>query len=190
MKNNMLSQSIPGGLLRLTNLESIDLANNFLSQYLPGFNRSVPLRNLRRFSVFNNRLTGQNDFEEDDTFKNATTPKLEELNLAKNYLPGRMLSGWGSLTGLKSLSLFENSFEDKIPVSFSALKNLERLFLANNKLAGSLEYAPNERFDGKKWPNLIVLSLSGNQLTGKFEPGVLNRTNFSALEGLFIDDNK
>jgi len=93
---------------------------------------------------------------------------LRILRLGNNAIHGTIPTEISQLNHLRELSLHDNFLSGTIPpVSPSALKRLE---LSNNMLTGDLHELPFI-------PNLHVLNLASNQLTGKF-PRKLGKSTF------------
>jgi len=97
---------------------------------------------------------------------------VTEINLSDNQLTGT-IPNFSALPNLEWLYLSSNQLTGRIP-NFSTLSNLQGLHLWNNQLTGTI---PNF----SALPNLEVLSLSNNQLTGTIP-------NFSALPNLEMLD--
>ena len=128
---------------------------------------------------------------------NLNLPKLEVLNLRRNWLSGS-IPNFYSLPNLRELVLYFNKFSRSIPnfdlpklevldlrsnnlsgtiPNFDSLSNLRELKLSGNDLSGSI---PN--FD---LPNLSGLSLSGNDLSG-----TIPNFDLPKLEKLGIGDSQ
>ncbi|GKA13474.1 kinase-like domain-containing protein [Tanacetum coccineum] len=102
---------------------------------------------------------------------------LERLNVEKNPLGGRIP---GTLGHLKSLGEFRFAGCDlygTIPRSIYNLSLLTEFHVSNNQLSGSL---PLDL--GAAFPNLVILNLWDNQLTGLLPPSISNCTKLQLLQ--------
>lgn len=90
----------------------------------------------------------------------ASLKNLEEIDLKDKHLVGTLPDELGSLTKLKKLSIFGNSFSGEIPRSLSKLENLEFLALDDNKLGGTIPPGI------EKLTKLKQVYLNKNQLIG------------------------
>ncbi|MCY4529861.1 MAG: leucine-rich repeat domain-containing protein, partial [Chloroflexi bacterium] len=105
---------------------------------------------------------------------------LRTLSLWGNQLTGGIPKELGSLTNLQTLDLNENRLTGEIPKELGSLAKLQWLNLFENRLTGEI---PTELGDLSE---LIRLSLSGNRLTGEI-PAELE--NLPVLLGLYLRDN-
>ncbi|TYJ02513.1 hypothetical protein E1A91_A13G234700v1 [Gossypium mustelinum] len=137
--------------LRLTKLEVLDLSyNNFNSSK---FSSLAVLPHLKSLNIESNNLTewsyiqglnvlsnlkiliisydGMNDFiPSQDNKRELKLMSLEaELNLWGNVFNSYMLSSLGSLSNLKSLSLYDGYAMEEGSIGLPTLKNLEKLHL-------------------------------------------------------------
>ncbi len=105
---------------------------------------------------------------------------LEELILNDNNLSGRIPSDISLLPELMVLQLSHNQLSGEIPTNIRNLSRLQILALENNRLSGPIPNFPtgleqltlqNNLLSGSipsiKIPNLRVLNLGNNQLTGE-----------------------
>ncbi|XP_019169557.1 PREDICTED: probable LRR receptor-like serine/threonine-protein kinase At4g36180 [Ipomoea nil] len=162
------SNSIRGfhGVLNLSKLQVLDLSINWFDE-IP---RLGLLRSLRILNMEVNSINTWSHFEEITSLKD-----LELLNLAYNYLSGKIPHSLGSLTSLKFLSfehnhLINGSLTDG---GFCKLKKLEELDLELNRFQGRIPLCLGNL------TSLRVLILKSNNLTGP-----LPSTVFSTLSSL------
>ncbi|XP_030969700.1 receptor-like protein 56 [Quercus lobata] len=172
---NKLNGSFPIWLLENnTRLQMLSLrSNSFVGQFhLPSY-RSMDLCWL---DVSDNNLDGQ--LQENI---GKIIPKLEYLNLSRNYFEGDLPSSIGDMSNLHKLDLSLNNFSGEVPMELVAnctiLSTLPvvrlivcYLDISNNHMS---EYAGN-------------LLLRGNNLTGSLPKAVLNSSNLVTLD---IRDN-
>lgn len=71
------------------------------------------------------------------------------------------------------MELQDNSFSGPVPVALSNLDSLQRLYLQNNSLTGTL------RFQAGKWLNLEQLQLGYNKIKGSIPLELYNMTSLS-----------
>ena len=134
-----------------------------------------------------------------------TPLRVTGLRLPVKALTGQIPSGLGSLTNLKSLTLWQNQLTGTIPAQLGNLANLEVLVLAQNKLSGGIppelgnltklrilrlwgnELTGTIPAELSKLTNLLDLSLSQNQLTGAIPAWVGSLAN---LQWLYLSGNE
>ncbi|RVW12230.1 Receptor protein-tyrosine kinase CEPR2 [Vitis vinifera] len=155
LDNKSLSGEISSSLSALRSLTHLVLPSNSLSGYLPS--ELNKCSNLQVLNVTCNNLIG-------------TVPDLSELSnlrtldLSINYFSGPFPSWVTNLTGLVSLSLGENHYDEgEIPESIGNLKNLSYIFFAHSQLRAHWRDPP-------ELANLTLLQeidISENQLYGK-----------------------
>ncbi|XP_073019237.1 receptor protein-tyrosine kinase CEPR2-like [Primulina eburnea] len=197
LDNKSLSGVISPSLSILQSLTSLVLPSNLLSGIIPS-----EFRNLTNLKVLN--LTGN--------IMNGTIPdlsnliKLERLDLSGNYFSGAFPAWVGNLSGLVSLGLGDNDYDEgEIPESLGNLKKLYWLYLASSNLRGAIPDSifelealgtldicknkisgnfPNSIY---KLKNLFKIELYGNNLTGEIPAGLANLT---LLQEFDISDNQ
>ncbi|KAK3131039.1 hypothetical protein QOZ80_6BG0501230 [Eleusine coracana subsp. coracana] len=106
---------------------------------------------------------------------------LEVLNLTRNGVSGRVPASLGRLRRLSYLSLCDNAFSGAIPDALRNCTGLSIAFLNNNEFTGGV---PD--WLGGAWPNLTVLRLGTNQLSGRIPASIANLTQLYRLE---LDQN-
>ena len=178
LPGNQLSGAIPPALGRLTQLQSLDLAQRWdstsqkrISNQLSG---AIPpelggLTQLQRLSLGGNQLSGAIPPEL------GGLTQLQWLSLGGNQLSGAIPPDLGQLTNLQSLSLSGNQLSGVIPPELGGLTQLQWLYLGGNQLSGVIPP------DLGQLTNLQSLSLSGNQLSGVIPPELGGLTQLQRL---------
>ena len=110
-----------------------------------------------------------------------TPLRVTGLILPEKALTGQIPSGLGSLTNLRTLSLWGNQLTGTIPTQLDNLANLEVLVLSQNQLTGDI---PTQLGN---LANLAVLVLSQNQLTGTIPARLGSLAN---LQWLYLSENQ
>ncbi|KAK4391230.1 Receptor protein-tyrosine kinase CEPR2 [Sesamum angolense] len=165
LDNKSLSGNISSSLSVLQNLTSLVLPSNLISGVLPSeLSKCI---NLKVLNISDNYLNGSiPDF--------SMLTNLEILDLSDNSFSGAFPSWVGNLTGLVSLGLGDNDFDEgKIPESLGNLKNLYWLYLAGSNLTGEI---PESIFELE---GLGTLDICKNKISGNFP------TSISKLKNLF-----
>ena len=146
--SNMGIQIFPKCLLKMTNVDELDLSRNLL-QTLP--DNLGNWSSLRWLDLHSNKLESV-----PESIGNLVG--LTHLNLANNSLTSAGLpSSLGSLTSLKSLNLGMNLL-DALPPTLARLDSLQELGLFYNHFTKLPEFV-------KVLPNLTKVSVNGNPLT-------------------------
>ena len=103
--------------------------------------------------------------------------KVAGIDLAGNYLTGRIPRELAALDSLKTLRLSENQLNGIIPKQLGLLVGLTELSLENNQLRGLIPAELGEL------PNLETINLSGNQFSGCIPNGLrrVGNNDFSEL---------
>ena len=184
LPGNQLSGAIPPALGRLTQLQSLDLAQRWdstsqkrISNQLSG---AIPpelawLTQLQWLSLGGNQLSGAIPPEL------AGLTQLQRLSLGGNQLSGAIPPELAWLTQLQWLSLGGNQLSGAIPPELAGLTQLQWLFLWGNQLSGVI---PPEL----AWlTQLQRLDLNGNQLSGPIPPELGGLTQ---LQSLYLGDNQ
>ncbi|XP_009387807.2 probable LRR receptor-like serine/threonine-protein kinase At3g47570 [Musa acuminata AAA Group] len=180
VSENGFSGPVPLSLYSISSLQTLSMAYNQLSGTLP-LDIGDTLPNLSFLGMASNRLEGQIPW----SLANATL--LQQIELSGNNLSGVIPANLGNLPYLTEFSVERNSLEalDAEDWEFiSSLTNcslLEDLMLTENDLRGALPASINNLSN-----QLKSLSLSGNQISGSFPPGI---KNFVSLVTLMLGDN-
>ncbi|VFQ71604.1 unnamed protein product [Cuscuta campestris] len=168
LDNQSLSGVISTSVSLLQNLTSLVLPSNALSGVLP--TELTNCTNLRVLNVTGNNMNGTLP----DLSKLAS---LEVLDLSINYFSGEFPSWVANLTGLVSLGLGENDFnEGGIPESIGNLKKLTWLYLAGSNLVGEI---PETIFSLEA---LQTLDICRNHISGSLPKMIGNMTNLYKIE--------
>lgn len=163
-----LSGQISPSISALRSLRSLKLQENSISSTLPP--ELANCTSLQHLNLSSNKLSG----ELPDL---SSLHSLEALDLSTNKFSGKFPAWVGKLSGLVTLCLGENNFDQgEIQPSIGNLKNLSHLYLAQCNLIGEI---PSFIFD---LTSLGTLDLSGNQISGTFPKGVSNLHNLWKLE--------
>ncbi|GLT35757.1 hypothetical protein SLA2020_101840 [Shorea laevis] len=165
---NQFSGPIPFHASRFSKLMFLDLSYNLLNGTLPPWIFTVGYLYLSH-----NQFQGQiNQFQQ---------KSLIDLDLSNNKLQGSITNSIANLVNLISLDLSSNHFSDLVELDmFSALQNLETIFLSDNNL--SLRMNANANF---ALPMLTDVSFSSCNLS-EF-PNFIRHSN--GLQSLVLSKN-
>ncbi|XP_021748712.1 receptor protein-tyrosine kinase CEPR2-like [Chenopodium quinoa] len=168
LENASLAGEVSPSVCRLQGLKFLALPSNSISG-----NISPELSQCRNLKVLNftiNKLVGRiPDL--------SGLGNLEVLDLSDNFLNGEFPTWVGNMTGLVSLGLGNNFFnEGRIPDSLGNLKNLTWLFLSNCKRVGKIP----ESIYGLK--ELVTFDLSRNRLSGKLSESISELRKLTKIE--------
>ncbi|KAK4483874.1 hypothetical protein RD792_011083 [Penstemon davidsonii] len=168
LDNKSLSGVISSSISELVNLNSLVLPSNLISGVLPSeLSKCV---NLKVLNVSGNYMNGT--IPDYSKLKN-----MEFLDLSDNYFSGGFPNWVGNLTGLVSLGLGDNDFDEgEIPESIGNLKNLNLLYLADSNLKGGIP----ESFSGLE--ALGTLDICKNKITGNFPTWISKLKNLWKIE--------
>ena len=165
--------TVPAKISTLTNLESLNLSNNTISQ---NFSNLSNLINLRELNLSGNQLT---KIPSELTSLSA----LVSLDLSNNLFSSNYASVLGNLKNLEWLSLANNQIT-AFPAELSQLKKLVHLNFSGNKISGGFEglvsltdleqiFLDKNEISGGFPTSLLqlgklqMLSLTGNRLSGE-----------------------
>ncbi|GLT26044.1 hypothetical protein SLA2020_011340 [Shorea laevis] len=171
LSDNQFSGPIPFHASRFSKLRTLDLSSNLLNGTLPPWIFTLPL--LESLYLNHNQFQGQiNQFQQNS---------LTWLDLSNNKLQGSIPNSIANLVNLSYLDLSSNHFNDLVePDMFSALQNLETIFLSDNNL--SLRMNVNVNFT---LPKLSDVSFSSCNLS-EF-PNFIRHSN--SLQSLVLSKN-
>ncbi|KAG9456973.1 hypothetical protein H6P81_001481 [Aristolochia fimbriata] len=168
LMSKSLSGELPPSIFDLPGLTGFVLSSNSISGILPS--AVMNATNLRELNLSNN------NFEGEIPDLSALT-KLEVLDLSQNYFSGDFPKWVGQLSGLTSLSLAGNPFnEGEIPEYIGNLKNLTLIYLADCNFRGEI---PDSIF---QLSSLHTLDFSTNKLSGIFPKAITTLRNLVKIE--------
>ncbi|XP_059460313.1 receptor protein kinase CLAVATA1-like [Corylus avellana] len=187
---NELTGVIPESFSELKNITLLHLFKNKLYGPVPAFIGDLP--NLEVLQLWENNFTLQLP---ENLGRNG---KLKELDVATNHLTGLIPRDLCKGGKLSMLILMENFFFGPIPEELGECKSLTKIRIMKNQLNGTIpagifnlplvsQIEVNENhFAGElsfelSASKLGILTLSGNQITGKIPPGIRNFKNLQTL---------
>ncbi|GKB14122.1 leucine-rich repeat protein [Tanacetum coccineum] len=167
--DNKFSGVIPTNLSGCSNLEDLRLSQNKLVGSIP--EEMSLLSKLTRLVIHYNKLTGGIP----PFLGNITS--MERFSATRNPLGGSIPDTLGLWKSLTAFYTGDCNLYGSIPHSIFNLSFLVNFSLAANHLSGSL---PSEI--GNQLPNLELLQLWGNELTGVLPPSLSNCSKLGYLE--------
>lgn len=168
LDNNSISGQISPSVSELKSLTSLVLTSNLISGPLPPQLRNCS--NLKVLNVSGNHLNGS-------VPDLSMLTILEILDFSDNAFSGKFPLWVGSLTGLTSLGLGDNDYDEgEIPDSLGNLKNLTYIYLAGCNLRGEI---PESIFEMQA---LGTLDISNNSLSGNLPKGISKLQNLWKIE--------
>ncbi|KAI5668127.1 hypothetical protein M9H77_17980 [Catharanthus roseus] len=168
LENKSLSGVISPAIFVLQSLTSLWLPTNLLSGNLPS--ELINCANLKVVNVTGNNMNGSIP----DLSKLV---KLEILDLSINYFSGKFPTWFENLTGLVSLGLGDNNFDQgEIPDIFGKLKKLTWLYLAGSNFIGEMPKSILEL------EALGLLDICRNQISGNFPKSINKLRNLFQIE--------
>ncbi|WMV32128.1 hypothetical protein MTR67_025513 [Solanum verrucosum] len=170
--NNFFTAPIPESLGNLEYLEDLNLENNnFFSDSKFSFLKSLTnCRNLRLLWLGNNPLDGVLPASIGN-FSNS----LKSFEAQGCKLSGVIPKEISNLTGVTTISLFNNELTGYIPETFQSMLKLQELYLKNNMIEGIIPDVICHL------TNLGALDLSGNQFSGSVPSCLGNVTSLRKL---------
>ncbi|PKI73506.1 hypothetical protein CRG98_006087 [Punica granatum] len=168
LENTSLSGHISPSISKLSSLTSLSLAYNFITGKIPPLLANCS--NLRFLNLTGNQMVGKiPDL--------SGLRSLQVLDLSANFYTGEFPQWVGSLTGLVSLVIGDNDYDEgEIPAGLGNLKNLTWLHLGDSHLKGEI---PEEIFE---LSSLETLDLSINRISGSFPKSISKLQNLKKIE--------
>lgn len=203
--NNSLEGTIPLALASLTLVNRLDFSNNSFTGTLPDMllNKAKFLTSI---DVHSNELSGTLP----DAWVSSPLRSLASLDVSANSLTGTLPPLCGSMTMLKQLRLYSNTFSGPIPSSILSCVELTHFSAGDNRLTGQLPsafgslplaamYLFNNALSGTLPPSLgsmrhltAALNILNNDIAGTLPPSlckVLDRVVNSSEDGCYLSDN-
>ncbi|XP_016647638.1 PREDICTED: receptor-like protein 12 [Prunus mume] len=157
LSSNNLHGLIPVSICNVeTDIQILDLSNNFLSGIIPPC--LTAMRSLRVLNLARNNLTGTIS-----NFQVTEDSSLEILELGGNQLGGQFPKSLGNCTRLQVLNLGNNRITDSFPCLLKNISTLRVLVLQSNNFYGGIG-CPNTY---GTWPMLQIIHLAHNNFTGE-----------------------
>lgn len=169
---NNITGPVPLSLTNCSQLRVLDLSSNGFKGNIPaGFCSSPTSPVLEKILLANNYLSGTVPVEL------ANCKNLRTIDLSFNSLSGPIPSEIWTLPNLSDLVMWANNLTGEIPDGICVNGgNLESLILNNNMITGAIPQSISH------CTNMIWISLSSNQLTGEVPPGIGNLLNLAILQ--------
>ncbi|VVB00184.1 unnamed protein product [Arabis nemorensis] len=169
---NNISGSVPISLTNCTNLRVLDLSSNGFTGDVPsGFCSVQSSPVLEKILIANNYLSGTVSMEL------GKCKSLKTIDLSFNALTGPIPNEIWTLPNLSDLVMWANNLTGSIPEGVCVKGgNLETLILNNNLLTGSIPKSIS------RCTNMIWISLSSNRLTGKIPSGIGGLAKLAILQ--------
>ncbi|KAJ6816887.1 pentatricopeptide repeat-containing protein [Iris pallida] len=195
---NSLSGPIPLSIFNMSSLVKVSY-NHLTGSITPNFARSSQLQVLSlSFNKFGGsippelgNISGLNILYLRENQLTGTIPasigklsKLNRLDLSGNYLQGVIPEELGNLLDVQYLGLLKNSLTGSIPMALLNASKISYLLLAGNNLTGSIPATL-----GVSWPQLEILDIHTNQLTGRLD-FINSLSNCMNLQYLLLGKNK
>ncbi|XP_010462414.1 PREDICTED: serine/threonine-protein kinase BRI1-like 1 [Camelina sativa] len=169
---NNISGSVPLSLTNCSNLRVLDLSSNGFTGNVPsGFCSLQSSPVLEKILIANNYLSGTVPMEL------GKCKSLKTIDLSFNELTGPIPKEIWMLPNLSDLVMWANNLTGSIPEGVCVKGgNLETLILNNNLLTGSIPESIS------RCTNMIWISLSSNRLTGTIPSGIGNLSKLAILQ--------
>ncbi|XP_019158222.1 PREDICTED: LRR receptor-like serine/threonine-protein kinase GSO2 [Ipomoea nil] len=188
----------PENVFRLPKLKIIDISKNInLSVQFPEFPKHSSLQsislsqtnfhgelpesigNLRSLQILS---LGDTNFHGELPESIGNLRSLKMLSLGDTNSHGELPESIGNLQSLKFLDFFHCKFSGLLPSSLANLTSIIEMDIEGNRFTGSLP-----PFHSTSVPNLSVLRMSSNLLTGEIHSSVFT---LPSLKTLYLDGNK
>ncbi|XP_024007683.1 receptor like protein 42 isoform X2 [Eutrema salsugineum] len=167
-QSNNFRGNIPLSICNRSSLTVLDLSYNNLTGPIPPCMSNFLFLNLRK-----NKLEGSIP---DKFYVGAP---LKTLDVGYNRLTGKLPRSLLNCSSLQFLSVDYNRIKDRFPFSLKALPSLQVLILSSNKFYGSVSSPNHGPLD---FPELRILEIAGNELTGSLPPNFFVNWKASSLK--------
>ncbi|PWA73892.1 leucine-rich repeat protein [Artemisia annua] len=193
LANNSFQGTIPHEVGRLSRLRRLNLNINKFSGFIP--------TNLSGCSNLEKILLGQNELTGSIPKEMGLLSKLATLGIYYNKLTGGIPPFLGNITSMEVFSVVGNPFGGSIPDTVGHWKSLTTFYSGGCNLYGSIPHSifnlsllvnfslPDNHLTGSlpseignQLPNLELLQLRGNELTGVLPPSLSNCSKLGSLE--------
>ncbi|KAH6804810.1 hypothetical protein C2S51_000348 [Perilla frutescens var. frutescens] len=155
LANNSLSGSIPNSICNSTSLKVLDLSFNNLSGTIPPCVLANIENGLQVLNLGGNNIGGRIP----DKFSPSCS--LQTLDLSNNNLVGNVPLSLANCNSLQVMNVGTNFIDDVFPCMLPS--SLRVLLLRSNRFHGEIRC-------NKSWPNLQIIDLASNNLTGYLNP--------------------
>jgi len=197
---NLLEDTLPEFMSKMSNLVELDLEDNFLSGDLWP---AAEMQSLQHLYVFDNIMGGEStsgflggnttyadgDLESSPVLKCSS---LKSLDMSTNYWYGTIPTKLTTMANMEELYLEDNELSGIIPPEIFNLRNLHTLFLGTNYLSSLL---PSEIGNARSLKSFHAENnyreMDNGRLISKGIYGQLPATmlNLKQLEELVLDNN-
>ncbi|KAK4857980.1 hypothetical protein QYF36_009057 [Acer negundo] len=161
-----LSGVLPHQVVRLPQLQHIDLAYNYLNGSIPVAWSSMQWKFI---SLFGNRLSGNIPSDL------GSITSLTYLDIEANQFSGTVPTQLGKLVNLETLRLSSNNLTGNLPMELAELKNLTDFRINDNNFNGSIP----DIF--QSWKVIDRLELQGSGLEGPIPSSISGLKNLKQL---------
>lgn len=197
---NLLEDTIPEFMSRMSNLIELDLEDNFLSGDLWP---AAEMQSLQHLYVFDNIMGGEitsgliggNTTYAEGDFQSSPVLRcsmLKSLDMSTNYWYGTIPTNLTNMVNMEELYLEDNELSGIIPPEIFNLGNLHSLFLGMNYLSSVIpSEIGNARSLKKFYAENNYREMDSGRLISKGIYGQLPATmlNLQQLEELVLDNN-
>ncbi|BBN68891.1 receptor like protein 47, partial [Prunus dulcis] len=164
LSSNNLHGLIPVSICNAeTDIQILDLSNNFLSGIIPPC--LTTMQSLKVLNLARNNLTGTIS-----NFQVTEDSSLEILELGGNQLGGQFPKSLGNCKRLQVLNVGNNCITDSFPCLLKNISTLRVLVLQSNNFYGDIG-CPNTY---GTWPVLQIIHLAHNNFTGEISANIFD----------------
>ncbi|KDO40123.1 hypothetical protein CISIN_1g041082mg, partial [Citrus sinensis] len=182
---NNFSGAIPHFIFNASKLSILELQKNSFFDLIP--NTFGNLINLKRLNLYDNYLTSSTPelsflySLSNCKYLEQSSQSLEVFSMFNCNISGGILEEISNLTNLTAIYLAGNKLNGSIPITLCKLQKLQLLSFVDNKLEGPIPY------EFCRLASLYELDLSGNKLSGSIPTCFGNQTSLRILS---LDSNK